>query len=132
MTQSGATDVRDDRRYTAEHEWALPEGHIVLVGITDYAQHELGDVVYADLPKVGSRVTATKEFGAVESVKAASDIYAPVSGEVVAINEELSEHPQWVNESPYERGWMIRIRMSDPTELDGLLDAAAYRQLIGQ
>lgn len=131
VSETGPTEVPDDRRYTSEHEWALAEGDSVLVGITDYAQHELGDVVYADLPKVGSQVVAMKEFGAVESVKAASDIYAPVSGQVLAVNEELADHPEWINESPYDRGWMIRIQMSDPTELAELLDATTYRKLIG-
>lgn len=126
------SSVPDDRRYTTEHEWALREGDTVLVGITDYAQHELGDVVYADLPKVGERVAAMGEFGALESVKAASDVFSPVSGEVVAVNEDLVEHPEWINESPYERGWMVRIRVEDPSELDALLDAEAYRKHIGE
>lgn len=126
------SSIPDDRRYTTEHEWALREGDSVLVGITDYAQHELGDVVYADLPAVGSDVEALGEFGALESVKAASDVFSPVSGEITAINEELVEHPELINESPYERGWMVRIRMDDPAEFDTLLDAEAYRKHIGE
>ena len=125
---SEPANVPTDRLYTEEHEWALREdGDVVRVGITEYAQHELGDVVYADLPPVGTKVTATDEFGALESVKAASDLFCPVSGEVVARNEELVEHPEWINESPYERGWMIRVRMDNPAELEQLMDAAAYQ-----
>jgi len=127
---SEGTSVPDDRRYTEEHEWALREGDLIVVGITDFAQHELGDVVYVELPKVGTRVTAMKEFGVIESVKSASDLFSPVSGEVVAMNEELAEHPELVNESPYDRGWMIRVRPADPAEYDSLLDAVTYRQLI--
>jgi len=128
---SEVTAIPEDRRYTREHEWATRDGDLVIVGITDFAQLELGDVVYVELPKVGARVTAFKEFGVVESVKAASDLFSPVTGEIVAINEELGEHPEWVNESPYERGWMLRVRPDDVQELDQLLDAEAYRQLIG-
>ncbi len=130
MAEQEHSEIPSDRRYTAEHEWALLEGDVVLVGITDYAQHELGDVVYADLPKVGERVTGGGDLGAIESVKAASDIFSPVTGEVVAVNGALVEHPEWVNESPYERAWMVRIRMNDPAEYQQLLDAEAYRRLI--
>jgi glycine cleavage system H protein len=127
---SEGTSVPSDRRYTSEHEWALVEGDDVVVGITDYAQHELGDVVYVELPAVGGRVTAMKEFGAVESVKSASDLYSPVTGEVVARNDDLGDHPEYVNESPYERGWMIRVRVDDLDAVEGLLDADGYRRLI--
>ena len=129
---SEATAVPEGRRYTKEHEWALVDGDSVLVGITDFAQHELGDVVYVELPKLGARVTALKEFGVVESVKAASDLYSPLTGEVVATNDELADHPELVNESPYDRGWMMRVRPDDLGELDQLLDAQAYQQLIDQ
>lgn len=126
-----ASQIPTDRRYTEEHEWALQEdGGIVLVGITDFAQHELGDVVYADLPTVGTRVIAMGEFGAVESVKAASDLFSPVTGEVVAVNETLVEQPELINDSPYDQGWMVRIRMDDPSEYGKLLDAEAYRALL--
>lgn len=128
---SEASHVPEDRRYTREHEWALSEDDTVRVGITDYAQRELGDVVYVELPKVGTRVTQFKEFGVVESVKAASDLYSPLTGEVVEVNEALSEHPEWVNEDPYGRGWMMRVRPENPAELDALLDAQGYRSLIG-
>ena len=125
------SQVPEDRRYTEEHEWALRESSdVVVVGITDYAQHELGDVVYADLPPIGTHVSGLSEFGAVESVKAASDLFSPVTGEVVAFNEALVEQPELINDSPYGQGWMVRIRMEDPSEFDQLLDAEAYRALI--
>ncbi len=127
---SEGTNIPSDRRYTAEHEWALVDGDKIVVGITDFAQHELGDVVYVELPAIGSHVTAMKEFGAVESVKSASDLYSPVTGEVVERNTELTDHPEWVNESPYERGWMIHVRPDDVAEVEGLLDADGYRQLV--
>ncbi len=130
MTEGSS--VPEGRRYSKEHEWALVDGDQVVVGITDFAQHELGDVVYVELPKVGGRVTALKEFGVVESVKAASDLYSPLSGEVVATNAELADHPELVNESPYDRGWMMRVRADDAAELDQLMDAEAYKQLIEQ
>ena len=125
------TNVPEDLRYTSEHEWARRDGERVVVGITDFAQHELGDVVFVELPKVGSHLTKGKEFGVIESVKSASDLYSPVSGEVVEVNGDLADHPELVNESPYDRGWMLRVTGADAGELDSLLDAAAYRQLIG-
>ena len=127
---SEGSSVPEGRRYTKEHEWAMVDGEAVVVGITDFAQHELGDVVYVELPKVGARVTAFKEFGVVESVKAASDLFSPISGEVLATNDELGEHPELVNDSPYDRGWMLRVRADDLDELDQLMDAQAYRHLI--
>jgi len=126
------THVPDDRRYTADHEWALIEAEgAILVGITDFAQHELGDVVYVQLPRVGARVTATKEFGVIESVKSASDLFSPLTGEVVAINDALADHPELVNSSPYGDGWMIRVRPDDPSGLDALMESASYRSLTG-
>jgi glycine cleavage system H protein len=122
--------IPDDRRYTREHEWARPDGEIVVVGITDFAQHELGDIVYVELPKVGDRVAALQEFGVIESVKSASDLFSPLSGEVVETNAELADHPELVNDSPYDQGWMLRVRPDDLGELDALMDAAAYRALI--
>jgi glycine cleavage system H protein len=116
----------EDRRYTKEHEWARLDGDIVVVGITDYAQGELGDVVFVELPEVGRQVTQGKTFGVVESVKAASDLYAPVSGEVVGVNTGLHDSPDLVNSAPFEAGWMIKVRPADETELDKLMDAAAY------
>lgn len=114
-------------KYADTHEWTRDEGDgVVSVGITDYAQESLGDVVYVELPEVGDQLAAGDEAGAVESVKAASDIYAPVSGEVVAINQALEDEPETINDSPYGDGWFFKIKMTDPAELEKLLDAAAY------
>lgn len=120
-----------DLKYSTEHEWARVEAGEATVGITDFAQDELGDVVYVELPAVGSEVEAKATFGVVESVKAVSDLYAPVSGTVVRINEALQEKPELVNTSPYGEGWMIVVRMSRPEELEQLLSAEEYRQQIG-
>ncbi len=120
----------EELKYTEEHEWVLVEDTIVTVGITDFAQDSLGDVVFVELPEVGAEVVAGKSFGVVESVKAVSDIYAPVSGEVVEINEELPETPEVINTSPYEDGWMIKIRIADTSDLDDLMDADAYQAFV--
>ncbi len=122
--------VPEDRRYSKEHEWALaePDG-LILVGITDFAQHELGDVVYVELPQPGDRVTQNAQMGEVESVKAVSELFSPVSGEVTAVNDEVKNAPELLNESPHEKGWLIRVKPDDPAELDTLLDAAAYTAL---
>jgi glycine cleavage system H protein len=117
----------DDVRYTRQHEWARVEDKVVRVGITDFAQDALGDVVYVDVPEVGTEVRASEPFGEVESTKSVSDVYAPVTGRVVERNAELADSPQLVNESPYGDGWMIAIDPSDLSELEGLLDAGAYR-----
>ena len=122
----------EELKYTAEHEWVLVEGNLAVIGITDFAQDSLGDVVFVELPEVGTEVTIGKAFGVVESVKAVSDVYAPVSGTVEEINEELPDAPEIMNTSPYGDGWMIKIRMSDPGELDGLMDAAAYQAHIAE
>jgi len=122
----------EELKYTAEHEWVLVEGNLAVIGITDFAQDSLGDVVFVELPEVGTEVTTGKAFGVVESVKAVSDVYAPVSGTVEEINEELPDAPEIMNTSPYGDGWMIKIRMSDPGELDGLMDAAAYQAHIAE
>jgi glycine cleavage system H protein len=117
----------ENLRYAKTHEWARIEGDRATVGITDFAQHELGDVVYLDLPKVGQTFRAGAAFGTVESVKAVSDLYAPLSGEVVEINEPLMDAPEGINNSPYDNGWMLVLKMSDPAEADALMDAAAYQ-----
>jgi glycine cleavage system H protein len=122
----------EELKYTAEHEWVLVEGDLAVIGISDFAQDALGDVVFVELPEVGTEVTSGKAFGVVESVKAVSDVYAPVSGTVEEINEELPDAPEIMNTSPYGDGWMIKIRMSDPGELDGLMDAAAYQAHIAE
>jgi glycine cleavage system H protein len=124
--------VRDDLLYTKEHEWVRVEGESAVVGITDYAQNQLGDIVYVELPSRGAKVESAKPFGTVEAVKAVSDLYAPVSGEVVEANDALAADPAMVKSSPYGEGWMIKVKMSDRQELSGLLKAEAYRQLVGE
>jgi glycine cleavage system H protein len=121
-----------DRRYTTEHEWIKPEGEHYVVGITAFAQDQLGDIVYVELPKVGDQVEAGRAFGVIESVKTASDLYAPVSGEVVAVNSELVDQPQSVNDDPYDAGWMIKIRPAESTELEKLLTADQYSEQTGE
>ena len=121
----------DNFRYTKEHEWVLAEGDTGTVGITDHAQQELGDIVYVDLPKVGAHIEAGKSLGSVESVKAVSDIYAPVSGEVTAINESLADAPETLNADPHGAAWLVKIRLSAPGEIQNLMTAAAYESYIG-
>mmetsp|Transcript_18839 Transcript_18839/g.30249 ORF Transcript_18839/g.30249 Transcript_18839/m.30249 type:complete len:158 (+) Transcript_18839:194-667(+) len=118
--------VIEGLKYMQSHEWAKVEGDIATVGITDHAQAELGDVVYVELPEVGSTVTHKATFGVVESVKAASDVYSPISGEVLAINDDLADSPGKVNDGAYGEGWMMKIKMSNPAELDDLMDATQY------
>lgn len=118
-------------RYTKEHEWVRVEGDIAVVGITDHAQKELGDIVYVDLPKVGARLEQGKTLGSVESVKAVSDIFAPVSGEVTEINEMLSTTPEKLNEDPHGAAWLVKIRLSAPDEVNRLLSAEDYQKYIG-
>ena len=118
-------------RYTREHEWILVEGNTGTIGITDYAQNSLGDIVYVDAPKVGERIAANATFGSVESVKAVSDLYAPVSGTVTAVNEELKTAPDTINQNPHG-AWIIKVELSDAGEVAGLLDAAAYEALIAE
>ena len=124
----------DDRKYTREHEWVVSEagGDAALVGITHYAQDQLGDVVYVELPAVGDAVGHLAKMGEIESVKAVSDLYSPISGEVAEVNGRLSQEPELVNNDPFGDGWMLRVSMSAPAELDGLMDAAAYDEYIGQ
>lgn len=124
-------NVPEDLRYSSEHEWArrLDDGSRVRIGITDFAQDSLGDVVYVDLPAVGSSVSASESVGELESTKSVSELYAPVSGTVVAINEALADAPQLLNEDPYGDGWLCEIEMSAPSELDALMDAAGYTAL---
>jgi len=120
-------NVPEGLRYTTEHEWLRTEGDEGVVGITDFAQESLGDVVFVELPPVGMRLEHGAAFGVVESNKAVSDLYAPVAGEVTAINEALAERPELVNEDPYGEGWLLRVRLLDGTADGGLLEAAAYR-----
>lgn len=120
----------EELKYTEEHEWIAIEEDIATIGISDFAQSQLGDVVFVELPEVGDELEAGKPFGVVESVKAVSDVYSPLSGEVVEINEELPDAPETLNTSPYEDGWLIKLRLSNPEELDDLLDADSYQELI--
>lgn len=117
-------------RYTKEHEWISREGQTGTIGITDYAQHQLGDVVYVELPKVGDAVKKGEAFGTVESVKAVSEIFAPADGTVKEINEKLAGAPELINQDPHQRAWLIKIELAQPTELDALLTAAQYEQFI--
>lgn len=120
----------EDLKYTKDHEWVRVEGDLGTVGITDHAQKELGDIVYVELPKPGARVEKGRTFGSVESVKAVSDVYAPVSGEVVEVNEELANRPEKINADPHGEAWIAKIRLSAPAELDELMPAAAYEAYV--
>jgi len=117
-------------KYTKEHEWVLVEGDTGTVGITDHAQEELGDIVYVDLPKPGVHVEQGKSLGSVESVKAVSDIYSPVSGELIEVNAVLADKPETLNDSPHAEGWLVKLRLTAPAELDSLMTAADYRQYV--
>jgi len=124
--------VPADLRYTKDHEWVKLDGDVATIGVTEFAANQLGDVVFVDLPAVGRAVEQSATFGVVESVKAVSDLYAPVSGEVVEVNADLASKPELVNGDAYGEGWMIRVKVSDPAQVDGLLDAAAYQQLTAE
>ena len=119
-----------DLRYTKEHEWVRLDGDVAVVGITAYAQEQLGDIVYVDLPETGKALKQMETFGAVDSVKTASDLYAPLSGEVLEVNEALKASPELVNSEPYGEGWMLKVKASDRKELETLLDAAGYEQYL--
>ena len=122
--------VPAELKYTKEHEWAKVEGDRARIGITAFAQEQLGDVVFVELPKLGAKITAMKTFGVVESVKAVSDLFAPVSGEVVEVNADLAKKPETVNSDPYGQGWMIVVKLSSPKDMDALMGAADYEKLI--
>jgi len=117
-------------KFTRSHEWVKIEGDYALIGIADYAQRQLGDVVFVELPQVGDELKQLSQFGIIESTKAAGELYAPLSGEVIEINDSLLNNPQWVNESPLEKGWMLKIKIADSAELDNLLDEDAHRKLV--
>lgn len=119
-------NIPEDLHYSKDHEWVRVEGEVAVVGITDYAQNSLGDVVYVELPKAGEQFAANEPFGSVESVKAVSEVFSPVTGEVAEINESLNDEPEKVNQDPYGEGWMIRMKMTNPGEVDSLLTAAEY------
>jgi glycine cleavage system H protein len=120
----------EDLRYHEEHDWARIEGEEATFGITWYAQDALGEVVFFDPPEIGAQVRKDQAYAEVESVKAVSDVFAPLSGEIVAVNEDLGESPERINEDPYGEGWLVRVRLSDPSEADSLLDAGAYERLL--
>lgn len=121
----------NDLKYTKDHEWIQIEGDVATIGITDFAQGELGDIVYVEIETVGETLGSAEVFGTVEAVKTVSDLFMPVSGEVIAFNEALASEPELVNSDPYGEGWMIKLRISDPAEVDALLSAASYKELIG-
>jgi len=120
-----------DLRYTKEHEWVRLEGNVATIGITDFAQGELGDIVYVDINTLGSELQADEVFGTVEAVKTVSDLFLPVAGKIVEINEKLNDEPDKVNTDPYGDGWMIKMEVSDPASVQALMDAAAYGELVG-
>ncbi|MEL6893437.1 MAG: glycine cleavage system protein GcvH [Actinomycetota bacterium] len=122
-------NIPDDLRYSSDHEWVRRDGDTVTIGITDYAQDSLGDVVFVELPDVGTEVAANDSFTEVESTKSVSDIYAPVAGSISAVNDQLDDHPELLNSDPYGDGWICSITMSDPSQFDALLDADGYRSL---
>ena len=124
--------VPTDRRYTKEHEWIRMEGNAGTIGITEYAQNELGDVVFVELPKVGARLKSGQTMGTVESVKAVSDIFSPVTGEVIEINETLAQSPEQINKDPHGAAWLVKIRLDNPQEAASLMDAAAYEAYIAE
>ncbi len=117
-------------KYTKDHEWARIDGNIATIGITDYAQSELGDVVYVELPEIGTQTTQGESFGTIEAVKAVSDLFAPFSGEVTEVNKKLNDQPEIINQDPYGEGWIIKIKISDKSEIDNLLDNKQYEELI--
>lgn len=117
-------------RYSEEHEWVKVEGNTVRIGITDFAQSELGDIVFVELPEVGDEISADEPFGSVESVKTVSELYAPVSGKVIEVNEDLNDSPEFVNESPYEKAWMVVVELSEPSEVENLMTAEQYEEMV--
>jgi glycine cleavage system H protein len=125
-----AESYPDDLKYHPEHDWLRLEGGVATLGITWFAQEQLGEVVFFDPPQVGDTITANESYAEVESVKAVSDVFAPASGEIVEVNEELAGTPELINSDPYGEGWLVRVKLSDESELDSLLDVAAYRQLL--
>jgi glycine cleavage system H protein len=125
-------ETPDALRYSQEHEWVKVDGAVATIGITDHAQSELGDIVFVELPAVGAALTKDGTLGVVESVKAVSDVYAPVGGTVTEVNEALSDAPETINQDPFGAGWMVRVQIADPTEADGLMTAEQYRQFVAE
>ena len=124
--------IPEELKYSKEHEWVRIEGDTAVIGITDHAQAELGDITFVEVPEVGATIRQNDVFGTIESVKAASDLYAPLSGKVTEVNEDLMDHPENINQSPYGDGWMLKIKLSDPSELNMLMDAEAYLEHVGE
>ncbi len=125
-------ELPEGLKYSKEHEWVLVEDHVAIIGITEYAQQELGDIVYVELPEIGEKIVKDDPFGAVESVKAVSDIYAPVSGTVIEVNDALPDSPETINDDPYGDGWMIKVEMSDKDDLKDLMSAEEYAEYLDQ
>ncbi|MCT4561040.1 MAG: glycine cleavage system protein GcvH [Crocinitomicaceae bacterium] len=124
-------NIPSNLKYTKDHEWVLVDGDVVTIGITDFAQGELGDIVYVEVETEGETMDAEEVFGTIEAVKTVSDLFMPVTGEIIEFNENLEANPETVNSDPYGDGWMIKVRLSNPAELDNLMDAAAYQDLVG-
>ena len=122
----------ENLKYTKDHEWIRIEGNVGTIGITEYAQGELGDIVFVELPSIGKKIEAGQSFGTVEAVKAVSDLYTPITGDVKDVNKEIQDSPELVNKEPYERGWMIKVTIANPDELKNLLDLEAYKKLIAK
>ncbi|MHB2156296.1 glycine cleavage system protein GcvH [Calditrichota bacterium GD2] len=123
-------NVPENLKYTEDHEWTKIEGDVAIVGITDYAQGELGDVVFVELPETGDTVSKGDTFGTIEAVKAVADLFAPLSGEIIEVNEKLGAEPETINKDPYGEGWMVKIKLSDPGEVNDLMDAETYKEKI--
>ncbi len=130
MKEINELNLPENIKYSKDHEWAAMEGDMVTVGINDYAQDQLGEVVFVEMPQVGDTFDEGEEFGTVESVKAVSELYCPISGEVVAINEELEDAPELVNNDPYQGGWIMKLKTENPSEMDALMDKAAYLEML--
>jgi len=130
MKEIGELDLPDDIRYTKSHEYAKAEGDTVKVGLSDYAQDQLGDIVFVEMPQVGDSFGKGEEFGTVESVKAVSELYMPIGGEIISLNTALDDSPQLVNKSPYNEGWMVEVKSGDPGELDSLMTSDTYREML--
>lgn len=124
--------VPNELKYSKEHEWVKVEGNVATIGITEYAQSELGDIVFVELPETDDEINEGDTFGSVESVKTVSELYAPISGKVVEVNEELEDSPEFVNESPYEKAWMVKVEISDERQIEALLTAEKYSKMIGE
>jgi glycine cleavage system H protein len=132
LYREGIMNFPDNLKYTTEHEWIRIEGQYGWIGITDYAQSELGDVVFVEIPAVGTKVEKGKSFGTIEAVKAVSDLFAPVAGEIAEVNAEVKDHPEIVNKDPYGNGWMVKIAITDLAQVSALLNVQAYKSLIGK